>query len=485
MKDASPAIKLNDIIEATGGLLLRQGKRAGCSEVSTDTRTIAEGALFIPLRGRTYDGHDYLEDALNRGAAAVLAAKGYAQAAESLSGDASIIIVDDTLKALGDLAYWWRRRFDGPVIAVTGSSGKTTTKEMIALIGERSLKIHKNSGNLNNCIGFPLSLLRLTSAHGAGVYELASNHPGEIARLADIAGPDVAVITNVGPAHLQGFHSLEAVREEKGSILSFVKPGGMAVINRDDANIRILEDRWKGKSISFGIAERATVKAEHIFTRGDTGVSFTIKIGGLSRGIDMTTLGIHNIYNALAAAAASWAVGVPFDEICAGLVAFRQVPGRMTVTRLASGATLIDDSYNANPASTAAALKTLAAVKGAGTAVVIFGDMLELGDESEEKHREAGDLIASTGVDFLFVTGKQALAVAEGARLGGMDAGRIHAVENPREMRSLLRTIPRADLWILVKGSRAMKMERFCAAISDDLEGKALPTDIPEGGEAT
>jgi len=485
VKDASPAIKLNDIIKATEGTLLRQGKRAGCREVSTDTRTIARDALFIPLRGRTYDGHDYLEDALNRGAAAVLAAKGYAHAAESLSGDVSIIIVDDTLKALGDLAYWWRRRFDVPVIAVTGSSGKTTTKEMIALIGERSLKIHKNSGNLNNCIGFPLSLLQLTSAHGAGVYELASNQPGEIARLAEIAEPDVAVITNVGPAHLQGFHSLEAVREEKGSILSFVKPGGMAVINRDDANIRILEDRWKGKSISFGIAERATVRAEHIFTRGDTGVSFTLKIGGLSRGIDMTTLGIHNIYNALAAVAASWAVGVHFDEICAGLAAFRQVPGRMTVTRLASGVTIIDDSYNANPASATAALKTLAAVKGAGSAVVIFGDMLELGDESEEKHREAGELIASTNVDFLFVTGMQAYAVAEGARLGGMDADRIHEIKDPGEVLTLLRTIPRGDLWILVKGSRAMKMERFCESIADALKGKASPADLQEREETT
>ncbi|MDD5476582.1 MAG: UDP-N-acetylmuramoyl-tripeptide--D-alanyl-D-alanine ligase, partial [Syntrophales bacterium] len=327
---------------------------------------------------------------------------------------------------------------------------------------------HKNTGNLNNCIGFPLSLLQLKSEHQAGVFELAANRLGEIALLAEIARPDVAVITNVGPAHLQGFETLESVREEKGSIFSALNQEGFAIINRDDANIRVLEDRLRGKSISFGVNEQATVRAEHIFTRGEMGVSFTLKIGGLSRGIDMNILGVHNIYNALAAAASSWAINVPFEDICEGLGEFRQIRGRMSVSRLSSGVILIDDSYNANPASVAAALKTLATLKKNGLSIVIFGDMLELGDYAAAKHKEAGALMADTSVDMLFLMGEESGSVAEGAMEAGMTAAQIQKVSGPEEVLSVLREIPRHDLWILVKGSRAMGMERFAEAIMAD-----------------
>lgn len=473
MTETDFAITTADIIEATGGTLLRTGRTDLCRALSIDSRDLPRESLYIPVKGNTWDGHDFLSQAIASGAAAVLLAEDHAHRISKLSGQTAVISVGDTVRALGDIAHWWRNRFPGLLAAVTGSSGKTTTKEMIAHTAEKSFNIIKNRGNLNNCIGLPLSLLRLRSHHEAGIFELASNRPGEIARLAEIARPDVAVITNVGPAHLQGFETLEAVREEKGSLFSALKEEGLAVINRDDPNIRILEDRWRGKSISYGIIEGATVRAEHIFTRGDRGVSFTLKIGGLSRGIDMSVLGTHNIYNALAAAASCHAMAVPFDEICDGLAAFRQVPGRMTVTKLASGATLIDDTYNANPVSVAAALKTLAAVREKGRGVFILGDMLELGNHGVLKHEEAGALAAATGVDMLFLTGDFAGAVAKGAREAGMDGQQIHEVNGPEDVLPVLFRIQRSDVWILVKGSRGMKMERFVEAIKAAGTGEA------------
>jgi len=461
-----------DILEATGGTLRKTGRTELCRSLTTDSRDLPPKSLFVPIRGTTWDGHDFLSQAIAGGAAAVLLEEGRVPGISELAGDATVISVKDTVRALGDIAHWWRKGFPGSVTAVTGSSGKTTTKEMIAHTASQSFDILKNRGNFNNCIGLPLSLLQLRPHHQAGVFELASNRPGEIARLAEITDPDVAVITNVGPAHLQGFETLDEIREEKGALFSALKVDGLAVINRDDPNIRILEDRWRGKSISFGITEQATVRAVHIFTRGGMGVSFTLKIGGLSRGIDMSILGTHNIYNALAAAAACLAMAVPFDEICEGLTTFQQVPGRMTVTRLASGATLIDDSYNANPASVAAALNTLAAARQSGQSVFIFGDMLELGAQATLMHEEAGGLAAATGVGTLFLTGAYAGAVAKGAREAGMAAERIKEVSGPDDVISILRGLYRNDLWILVKGSRAMKMERFVEAIKADRTGE-------------
>ena len=469
MKHSSMDIPVARIIEVLGGKLLQGDSAVLCRSVSTDSRTMPEGALFIPLRGTSYDGHDYLDEAVKKGAAAVLMNHEERGRVENLPAAVPVIGVKDTLEALGDLARWWRNQFSLPVIAVTGSTGKTTTKEMIALVAGKSFRVLKNDGNLNNLIGLPMTLLQLRKGHGAAVLEAASNHPGEIARLGDIASPEVAVITNIGPAHLEGFGSIEGVREEKGSIFSSLGREGIAVINRDDDNIRILEDRWRGKSISFGINSRATVKAERLFRRSDMSVSFTLKIGRMSKGIDMSTPGMHNIYNALAAAASAWAIGVPFEEICEGLTNFQQIPGRMTITRLESGITLIDDSYNANPASMKAALETLVLAKESGYGIVIFGDMLEMGDQAEEKHLEVGALMAAAA-DMIFLTGDHAEVVAEGARRAGMDTEAIHLLTEPGEVVKHVRNLERRDLWVLVKGSRYMEMERFCEAFKRDQE---------------
>jgi len=337
-----------------------------------------------------------------------------------------VVLVDDTLHALGDIANLWRNKFTIPVVAVTGSSGKTTTKEMIATVAGLSGNVLKSRGNYNNLVGLPLSLLELNLGHEMAIIEMGTSRRGEIERLTAIAEPDIGVITNIGPAHLEGFGSVDVVMEEKGDLFFNMKDNGVAVINRDDGFSRILADRWMGRNISFGIDENAFVRAERIFMRGERGVSFTLEIGGTGKGIDMTIVGRHNIYNALACAAACQAMDIGYDLICEGLSAFRQIQGRMDVHRLKSGGIIIDDTYNANPASAMEALKALSDLKGSNESIVIFGDMLELGKEAERLHEKIGKAIADTGAGNIFLKGGFSGAVARGAIEGGLREDHIY-----------------------------------------------------------
>ena len=475
---------IDAVIEATGGTLICTGERHAFEGVCTDSRGQVKKTLFIPLTGAHFDGHDFLREAAARGAEGFLVAGNKIDCCREISDGVTVIAVDDTLRALGDIAHWWRRCFTSPVIAVTGSSGKTTTKEIIATIGNRSMTMAKSRGNYNNLVGLPLSLLGMRAYHGAAVFELGANRPGEIERLTEIAEPDVAVITNVGPAHLAGFGSIETVREEKGRIFKSMRPEGIAVINRDDEHVKILEDRWKGKSLTFGINEQAAIRGERIFSRGERGVSFTLKIGGLARGIDMTTLGRHNIYNALAAAACCWSLGISYEDICEGLKEFSQVPGRMTLYKLENGGALVDDSYNANPASVREALQTLNDLREWGESVVVLGDMLELGDDAPQRHEEVGRFVAATGVSALFVKGAFALSVAEGAYQGGMVKDQVLLNLSPEKMIERLRALSHRDLWILVKGSRGMRMDLYADAIKHEF-GLKVHASHQSGGDKT
>ncbi|MBN2397348.1 MAG: UDP-N-acetylmuramoyl-tripeptide--D-alanyl-D-alanine ligase [Deltaproteobacteria bacterium] len=461
-------LKAAEVVQATGGTLIRGNPRGVFDGVSTDSRDVAEGNLFIPLRGERFDGHAFIRDALRRGAAGLLAEHGMDGIGEDAVGDIPVILVADTLRALGDIAHLWRNKFAIPVVAVTGSSGKTTTKEMIATVTGLSKTVLKSRGNYNNLIGLPLSLLELTAEHEMAVVEMGTNRRGEIARLAAIADPGIGVITNIGPAHLEGFGSLNVVMEEKGDLFLTMKDSGVAVINRDDPFSRVLADRWVGRNIGFGIDENAFVRAERIFMRGGRGVSFTLNMGGIGKGIDMTVAGRHNIYNALACAAACWALDIPYDLICEGLSAFSQIEGRMEIHWLRRGGTVIDDTYNANPASVTEALKTLADLKGKNESIVILGDMLELGGETERLHEEVGRTVADTGVGTLFLRGDFSDAVARGAVERGFREDRIHFVETPDTIMAVLRGLVREGDWILIKGSRRMKMEEFLDAILEE-----------------
>jgi len=464
----TPRLKTSEVIAATGGTLVRGNPDGVFAGVSSDSREVAEGALFIPLTGERFEGHDFIPAAVEKGAAGVLVQRGKEKVPDTAFGGAAVILVDDTLRALGDIAHWWRSGFSIPIVAVTGSSGKTTTKEMIATVAERCGTVLKSKGNYNNLIGLPLTLLKLNTEHAMAVVEMGTNRKGEIGRLAAIADHDIGVITNIGPAHLEGFGSLNAVMEEKGGIVLCMKDSGVAVINRDDPFSVIIGDRWRGRNISFGIEGNAFVRAERIFMRGERGVSFTLTMGGIGRGIDMTIVGRHNIYNALACAAACRGMDIPYDLICEGLSVFRQIPGRMEIHRLKGGGTVIDDTYNANPASVIEALKTLSDLKGKGESVVILGDMLELGEHAVTLHEEVGRAIADSGVGTIILKGDFSEAVAKGAVERGLGEDRIHFVETPDRIIDTLRPLVREGNWILVKGSRGMKMEEFLNVILEE-----------------
>ncbi len=464
----SPILETGEIVRATGGTLTRGNPDGIFEGLSTDSRDVIKGNLFVPLTGERFDGHDFIPNAVQKGAAGLLVQRGADEIPENAFGDASVILVEDTLRALGDIANLWRNKFTIPVVAVTGSSGKTTTKEMIATVAGLSGTVLKSRGNYNNLIGLPLSLLELNVEHEMAVVEMGTNKRGEIARLAVIADPGIGVITNIGPAHLEGFGSLDVVMEEKGDLFLNMKDSGVAVINRDDPFSRVLADRWWGRNISFGIDENAFVQAERIFMRGERGMSFTLNMGGVGKGIDMTVVGRHNIYNALACAAACWAMDIEYDLICEGLSAFKQIEGHMDIHRLKGGGTVIDDTYNANPASVMEALKTLGDLKGKNESIVILGDMLELGKEAERLHEEVGRAITDTGVNTLFLRGKFSESVAKGAAERGFREDHIYFAETPDRIMGVLHSLVREGDWILVKGSRNMKMEEFLHAILEE-----------------
>ncbi|MCU0530766.1 MAG: UDP-N-acetylmuramoyl-tripeptide--D-alanyl-D-alanine ligase [Syntrophales bacterium] len=461
----TPRFTLQDVLTATGGTLVQPGRADAFDGVSTDSRSLAPGSLFVPLAGPRFDGHDYLGRAAGAGAAGVLVERGRESLVKGLDPGTAAVSVPDTLRALGDLARLWRSRFAIPVVGVTGSTGKTTTKEMAAAIMGREKNLLKNEGNFNNLVGLPLTIFRMNTAHEAAVLEMGTNRRGEIARLTEIAAPTVGLVTNVGPAHLEGLGSLETIREEKGDLYRVMDGRGTAVINLDDPLLAPWAARWKGRKITFGIDADADVTASRIAHEAERGTVFTLLAEGASREILLPVSGFHNVSNALAAAAAALGAGFGFDAICQGLMAFRPVGGRMEVWRLKNGACLIDDTYNANPASVAAALKTLQGLKGECKSTVILGDMLELGGEAERYHEEIGRAVAETGVGKAYLRGDFARATAKGALKRGMKGEQVLVDLSTEETVAHLKACLRTGDWVLVKGSRKMKMEEIVQAI--------------------
>ena len=442
---------LSDILRVTGGRLL--GADRVISGVSTDTRSVAAGQLFVALRGERFDAHDFLDQAVTAGAVALLISD-----AARVPADATALVVDDTRIALGKLAAAWRARFAIPVIAVTGSNGKTTTKEMIAAI----LKAHfgdavlATRGNLNNDIGLPLTLLRLDETHRAAVIEMGMNHPGEIAYLAPLGAPTVAVVTNAQRAHLEGMGDLDEVAREKGSIFGGLAENGVAVINADDRYAALWRRMAVGHAVrSFGIEQAADVRAVLHQHGLETMLELTAPEG--STEFRLAVPGRHNARNALAAAAACLAAGVPLAAVVAGLERFSGIKGRLQKRQGIAGAVVLDDTYNANPDSVRAGIDVLAST--IGRKILVLGDMGEIGEASGQYHDEIGGYAKSQGVDLLFGIGdacQQAVRnFGEGARHFA-DIEKLIAAVN-KEMGP--------ETTVLVKGSRFMKMERVTDAI--------------------
>jgi len=422
------------------------------SGVRTDSRHVTVGQLFIALRGDRHDGHEHVAAALEQGAVAALVDHGVESASTQ-------IIVGDTRRALGALAAGWRRRQTLPVAAVTGSNGKTTVKGMLAAILGSGQPGLATEGNFNNDIGVPLMLFRLGDAHQWAVLELGANHPGEIAYLTRLVRPSVAVITNAGPAHLDGFGSVEGVAHAKGEIFEGLSEDGVAVINADSPFASVWREKAADRSvISFGLEQPADISAS--WQPLDTGSRMVLHLQGRDLTVNLPLPGRHNVMNALAAAAAATALGVPVEQIGEGLEAAPAVPGRLRFRPGINGARLIDDTYNANPASLRAGLEVLADC--GGRRLLALGDMGELGRTGPELHTEAGRLAREMGVERLFATGRLSCLAAESFGPNG------RCFDDVEALAAAVQPELKADTTLLVKGSRSIRMERVVEALAGE-----------------
>jgi len=421
--------------------------------VSTDSRSVAAGALFVALRGEVFDAHDFLSDVAARGVAAVVVE----QVPEGLTVPA--IVVPNTLTALGQLANWWRGRFAVPVIGVTGSNGKTTVKEMIATIlaaahGEAGRLATR--GNLNNEIGVPLTLFRMDAQQQSAVIEMGMNHPGEIARLAAIAAPTIAMVNNAQREHQEFMHTVEAVARENGAVLAALPAGGVAVYPHDDEYTPVWDELAAGRRVlRFGLSKAAEVSCT--FRANDSGNTFgnemfvTIRTGEGEEQffVNLQAAGEHNVRNALAAVACTYAAGIALEHIKLGLDTFAPVSGRLQRKAAVNGATVIDDTYNANPDSVRAAIDVLA--KAAAPRVLVLGDMGEVGTQGREFHQEIGAYAQSKGIEQVLVTGELA---------AHMRGDVIRHFEQFDALLSAVDAAVTSNATVLIKGSRFMKMER-------------------------
>jgi UDP-N-acetylmuramoyl-tripeptide--D-alanyl-D-alanine ligase len=449
---------VGDAVRWTQGALLRGPGDAILGGVSIDTRTLGAGELFVAIGGPRHDGHDHLATAVARGAAGAMIARGRRLPA-GLPEGLPVVAVDDTTRALGALASGHRADFTGPLVAITGSNGKTTTKEMCAAILAHAGPCLRTAGNLNNEYGLPLTLLRRSPQDRFAVVEIGMNHRGEIAPLAAIARPCVALVTNVGTAHIEHLGSRDEIAREKGDLLAALDADGSGVIPADDDYADALALRVRGRILRFGRGPGADVRADGPVGEA-TGFRFELASPAGRATVRVAGLGETVVSNALAAAAAALAAGAALADVVAGLAGYHPVAGRLERRALPCGAVLIDDSYNANPQSMEVALRMLASCPAEGRRIAVLGDMGELGPASDKAHREAGRLAARLGIDRLFALGAQAERVASGALEAGMSASCAHVGASHEDVASRLREELAAGDWVLVKGSRSMRMER-------------------------
>jgi len=444
---------LAELARQTGGVL--HGTNAAFGSVLSDSRALEPGALFVALRGERFDGHQFVPEALATGAAGALVER-------LVTTPLPQVVVRDALGGLTAFAAAWRRDFDGTVVGITGSNGKTTVKEMTGAILACEGPTLVTRGNLNNHIGVPLTLARLEASHRYAVIEMGANHQREIAHLASIARPDVGLVINAGPAHLEGFGSLEGVAKGKGEMFEAIGLAGTAVINSDDRFAAFWHGlaRGAGRILTFGVRERADFSAHDVQVRATAGgflSEFQLVTPAGRRTVTLALPGEHNVMNALAAAAAAHAAGAGLDAIVAGLGRVRAVSGRLEVKQLPGGARLIDDSYNANPASVRAGLRALAALDGQHW--LVLGEMRELGEESPQLHAEVGEFARESGVARLFAVGEDARHAVEAF---GAGATWFAGVE---DLTAALGTELAPGVTVLVKGSRSNRLERVAAAL--------------------
>jgi len=420
--------------------------------VSTDSRTISEGALFIPIRGERFNGYDFIEKAAENGAAAVLNDTG-----RTLDTDLPVLDVLDTRAALCDIAEGYKKKFNVKTVGITGSVGKTTTKEMIAAILETRYKTLKNEGNFNNDIGLPHTILKMDSSYEAAALEMGMSALGEISRLSRASAPDVAVITTIGVAHIEYLKTRENILKAKLEILDGLKKGGSLILNADEPLLWNLREKLPVKTVYFGIEnEKADIKAKDIHV-GEDVTTFTLSGDGISTDITLYALGVHQVYDAVAAAGAAMELGFKEDEIKKGLADFRNVGMRQKIYE-SRGITIIEDCYNAGPESMMAALTLLSGINAKGRKIGALGGIRELGQYHVTKHEECGEKAAESA-DMLFLFGEGAEYYKSGAVKAGMSEDKIFIFDDRETLANALSSEAKAGDAVLFKGSRFMKME--------------------------
>jgi UDP-N-acetylmuramoyl-tripeptide--D-alanyl-D-alanine ligase len=453
-----PPFTVQDIIRATQGALVAGDLAVPVTGVAIDSRTLAVGQAFFAIRGHRLDGHQFLTEAATRGAACLVVHT----LPDNLPDAVPLVMVEDTTIALARLAAWHRSRFRIPVVAITGSNGKTTTKEMIGAILATRWRTLRPQASFNNQWGLPLTLLGLEPDHEAAVVEIGANQPGEIATLAAVAKPTVAVVTTVATVHTEFFRTLDGVREEKAALVRAVSADGSVVLNADDARVASMAHDTEARVLTYGRAPGADVRAVGEPIEDEAGVRFTLEVAGARQPITLGLAGRHNVTNALAACAAGVALGFDLPALAGALAVVRPVYGRC-VWRQAGAVRILDDTYNANPLSVAAALDTVSAHRGDRRLVVVLGDMLELGDIADEAHREVGHRVAALKpAEFVGVGRHAALAVSAAREAGLAEAHHTNTFEDTVAL--LLKRLAPGDL-LLVKGSRGMRLERVIDAL--------------------
>ncbi len=468
-----PSWTLSQVLLATGGRFVGGSPQAKFRSISTDTRSLEVGDLFLALAGDQFDGLSFVAEAIRKGAAGVVVER----LPEPLPS-VPVILVEDTLAALGDLAAYRRSMMEKlKVMAITGSSGKTTVKEMVAAILSQKKRVLKTKGNFNNLVGLPLSLLPLGRQDDVAVLEMGMNQAGEISRLAEIADPDIACITNIQAAHLAGFGDMEGVARAKGELFAGVKSWATLVVNIDDQRIRKLVKGCEQKQITFGRRPQADVRATHIRDLGAQGVSFTLHLKGDKSRVRLKAMGTHNVLNSLAAAALAHGVGMRLALIVKGLESFQGTDKRLQVCELSNGLHVVNDTYNANPASMLAALETVGGASREQQAVAVLGDMLELGQESQAAHVSIGKSAGGLGYDYLLAVGEFGEDIVNGAVQAGMGSGQARSFADKGALVDFLRGMVAHGLlkggdWLLVKGSRGMRMETILTELENMVQGE-------------
>jgi len=468
---------LDEVIDGSrgrlaGGARFTERFKSGFAGISIDSRSCGPQDMFAAIQGDIYDGHDFLEDVVKNGGRGLIVDEnrvgqkiGKQRLEQWMKNGVAVVIADETVRSLGYLASFNLARSNARVAAVTGSNGKTSVKNMLRSIASVRFQTLATEGNLNNHIGLPLTVFRLSAFHEWAVLEMGMNHLGEIAYLASLCSPDIGIITNTGPAHLEGVGSMEGVVSAKGELLEKIRPGGVAILNADDPNVGALARKTEEKTLYFGFSDAADVRAQSIETTG-AGANFTLVLPGGKIRATLSAPGRFMIANALAAAAAGHCMGISIEDIKTGLEQFQHDPGRMDIVQIGDGVTVINDTYNANPASMEAAMETLGELAGENRKFIVIGDMMELGKNAESMHRRVGSKAAEVGAERVWSAGLFAEAVARGAREGGMSPEKIAAGSPDQIVEDIKKYLEPGD-WALVKGSRAMKMEKIVHRLRD------------------